>query len=1103
MYTDNIIYTNTKKLMKRGLLSLLLLFCSLSIAIAQQKVVKGVVTSSDDKLPVIGAAVVVVGQEKIGASTNLDGEFSFSVPSNTKQLRVTSMGYKPQVVAVKSGTLQIVLQPDNQALDELVVTAYGTVKKQSLVGSQASIDSKKLESRPITNVSSALIGAAPGVQVLTSSGQPGSSSAIRIRGFGSLNASSAPLIVVDGAVYNGSLSDINTNDIKSVSILKDAASTALYGSSAGNGVLLITTKSGTRGGGQNNRPQITFSVSQGFNSLGMPLYDRVNTDDWMRLEWRKFYNERLYNPNPFAYQNPEQAALWAHVDMMDDITPAYFPYKTEGMQKGIVMKPGTQNELIVVDNPAGDYTPYLFDGEGNPIDKFTQKWADDVDWKKGLFRLGNRREYNLSSSWANDYIRTFLSAGYLTEEGSRYATNFDRFTARANVGYDVNKYLTLGVALNYMRSESKEPRLSRDYYNANSFWFLSTVGPFVPIHQHNRDGSYVLDASGSKVYDHNWERRYRGGYNPIEATDLDGATSLRDAVGSRLTATANILPELSLTTNFSYDLLAINLLKRFNNVEGDQAGKGLLEKERYRTQTYTFNQLLNYKKSFDGHNFDVLLGHENYAWEEVYDGGAKSMVMMPEIDEFPNYVNIEELVSETTTYRKEGYFARLNYDYQGLYTGSFSYRRDGSSRFARNKRWGNFWSVGAGWNIIREDFMSQYSWVDNLRLRLSVGQTGNDALSSYYAHFSTLYSLGKNNNSTGGILISSYGNPDLVWEAQTSYDVAVDFGFFNRIRGSLELFAKESDDLIFATPLVHSTGATSISKNLGKIRNYGLEADINVDVIKNKDFRWSLGLNATFFRNKIVRLPEENRADGIISDDHKLLEGKSIYDFYLPVWKGVDSGTGRSLYLLDEDILPGASDPKSPNFLGVDDERPHLTYLQPYAKKDFAGSAIPDVYGGFSTEFSWRNLTFSANFAYQLGGKMYDSGYQGLMGARNRDIGAYHVDNLKAWVRPGDQVSVPAFGTGNVFQYNFSKSNQFLTSRSALMLKTLALSYDLPQEWFQQWGVKGLRVGLVGENLFLLSARKGMNPMQSFGGSEGAPTYQFSRSVTANLTLTL
>lgn len=1097
--------------MKKGLLFLLMAMCSLSLAIAQQKMVKGVVLSSDDQLPVIGAAVVVVGQEKIGASTNLDGEFSLQVPANAKQLKVSSVGYKTQNVAIKSGKLQIVLQPDNTALEELVVTAYGTVKKQSLVGSQASIDSKKLEARPLTNVSDALLGSSPGVQVVTSSGQPGSSASIRIRGFGSLNASSSPLIVVDGAVFNGSLADINTNDIKNVAVLKDAASTALYGSSAGNGVLLITTKSGSML--QETAPQISFSMSQGFTQRGMSLYETVGTDDWMRLEWRMFYNDNLYNPiNKETFGNPDLAGLLANKQSYDDVSAAYFPYIIKEGQR-IVLKKGTKSSYEVKDNVPETVTsyPYFIDGEGNLLGKYTHKFAGDTDWEKGLFRTGSRREYNLSSSWSNKKVRTYLSAGYLTEEGYRIATDFQRFTSRANINYDVNKYLSLGTNLSYMRFVSNSPRLASGGYLANPFLFLNFVGSFVPIHRHNAKGEYIL-SEGKKVYDYDPNRPFWGKYNPIFEADRDLSTDVKEAAGSRFMAKVNILPDLSLTTNFAYDTNNVKSKVRYNHINGDQMGLGLLKMTRSGQEMMTFNQLLAYKKSFGNNNFDFLLGHENYSWEYSYMSGQRARVIIPDIDEFDNYADPpKSLESDTRNYRKEGFFGRVNYDYDGIYTASLSFRRDGSSRFANNKRWGNFWSVGAGWNIIREGFMKNLSWVDNLRLRLSIGQTGNDSLldgsgyADYYPHYTILYALGVNNESAGGVWPSRYGNPDLVWEAQTSYDLALEFGLFNRIRATVELFNKESSDLIFGYPLVKSTSIKEINKNIGKVRNYGLELDLHVDILKSKDFRWGVGMNATFFRNKIVRLPEENRKDGIITGSKKLAEGKSIYEFYLEDWKGVDPENGRSIYEIDADLYgsKGYNDPTSPEFKGIDANRPNLTYDATIAKKAYSGSSIPKVYGGFSTDVSWKSLNFSMSFAYQLGGKGFDYSYYRAMSPSNREISSRHVDLLKAWTHPGDKSNIPAFGRGKLFKYNFASSNQFLTSRSGLMLKNVSLSYDLPKKWYQVLGLKSLRIGLVGENLFLLSARKGYNPMQNFSGSGTYASYDFSRSITANLSLTL
>lgn len=1076
--------------MKRFTLFFACLFLSIGTALAQQKVVSGIVISAEDNQPVIGASVIAKGFSGVGAQTDIDGKFSFTAPAAAKTIVVTYIGLQTQEVAI-SANMRIVMKPEAKLLDEVVVVAYGTVRKQSMVGAQSSVSSKQLEKRPITNVSNALGGVAPGVQVLTSSGQPGASAQIRIRGFGSINASSAPLYVVDGAIYNGDISDIAAQDIQSMSILKDAASTSLYGSSAGNGVILITTKSGSRAA--SGKPKFTFTTNLGASRKGQQNYEKVDAMQYYPLRWQQWFNEQKYVQG----KSDEQAAYWANYYVQEDLK--YNPYA--GISSLLGFDPKTK-QWIKTNDPKypGGAIPLIVmpDGSLNPEVKGLL-WGDDMDWEKELFRTGFRQEYVISGGLNTDKMKSYMSLSYLGEDGYKKHTSLERYSSRVNLSYDITKWLTLGTNTSISRTHTEQPKADGGK-TSNAFNFMQYIAPIYPIHQHNDDGSYVLDGLGQKQYDYNPLRPYSGRFNPVYEQFLDKKYGDRDAITSRTFAEFNLYEGLKFRTNLAYDLLRKTDKVRFNNIMGDQP-QGLLRISNDRYTTITFNQLLEYDTKLSDHHINAMLGHESYEYNRAHSFLSKENMFLLGIDEMPNLLKMTDMSSYTDKHTKEGYFGRVNYDYKDLYNLSLSYRRDGTSRFLNN-RWGNFWSTGLGWIVSNENFMKDAKdWMTFLKIRGSIGQTGNDLISTYYA-YQTLFGLGNNNFDRIGLRVANLGNPDLKWEKQTSYDLALEFNLFNRFNGTVEFFNKESDDLLFAYDLPASTGVASIDKNIGKIRNQGIEMDFHYDIFKNRDFKWGVSFNGTIFKNKIVRLPEENRKDGIELAYHKYEEGRSINDYYLNEFIGVDPEDGLAIYRIDDVKYPQLADPNNPDFIGMAKEGEKATWTKDgrYVKKHFAGSSIPKMYGGFGTEASYKGFDFSMQFAYQLGGKTYDTGYQGLMGRRLKSGSAMHIDMLNAWKKPGDITNVPRLDATST-NYDNLTSDRFLISSNSLLLKTVSLGYTLPQKWVRPLELSGARFSIVAENLFFLSKRKGLNPMGKYSGIASAIDYGFAKVITANITL--
>ena len=1076
--------------MKRKLMLFLsLLLISVGIVTAQTQV-SGVVVDEAGE-PIIGATVLIKG-ESSGTITDNNGHFVLSAPSNAK-LIVSYVGMISKEESVKPN-LRVVLIEDTQLLDDVVVVAYGTVKKQSLVGAQSSVTAKELENRPITNLSTALTAMAPGVQVTSSSGQPGSSASIRIRGFGSVNASSAPLYVVDGSIYSGNISDISVQDIESISILKDAASTSLYGSSAGNGVVLVTTKSGSRL--SKGKPVFTFTSNLGVSQKGQEDYETVDAYQFYPLRWQQSYNDYKYNRN----YDDEQAAYWANNNVQNDLR--YQPYS--GITDYITYNGGTKKWEKTTD-PSGNNTYPLIvmpDGSLNPQVNGLL-WGDDMDWEKALLTSGFRQEYVLSGGLNTDKMQSFFSLSYLDERGYKKFTTLERYSSRVNITYDINKRITVGTNTSFVRGHTESPK-TLGSYSSNALLFMRRVGPIFPIHQHNADGSYVLDELGNQMYDYNPTRPFTGKFNPVMEQSIDKSYGERDAITSRSFADIKLYKGLSFRTNVAYDLLRSSSKTRYNNIMGDQP-QGMLTIGENRYSTITFNQLLNYDVDYGDHHINALLGHEAYKYIHQNSSAQKDNMFLLGLDEMSNLVNMVDISSYTNNYRKEGYFGRLNYDFSDRYHLSGSYRYDGSSRFHVDNRWGHFWSVGAGWNIINEGFMENGpSWINNLKLRASIGQTGNDNIGTYFAH-QKLFNLGNNNFDNLGLRVASLGNVDLVWEKQTSYDVALEFSLFNKFDATVELFNKESDDLLFSFPLPTSTGVGSIDKNLGKIRNYGLELDLNYRIINTRDFNWKIGANATFFKNEIVTLPEENREMGIESGTKKWMEGRSIYDFYLREFIGVDPADGLAIFRIDDINYPTLADPSNPSFIGMAKEGEEATWTKDgrYVKKHYCGSSIPTVYGGFNSSVSYKGFELGIHFAYQLGGKTYDDAYAGLMGRRlgTSSGSAMHIDMLNAWRNPGDITNVPRLDVMST-NYDNVVSDNYLISANSLMLKSLSFGYSLPSSLLKPLDITRAHVSLTGENLFLFSKRKGLNPMAGYSGVSTIVDYDYAKVLSVNLSFT-
>ncbi len=1024
-----------------------LLLCISAIAYAQEKTVSGTVTDNSG-VPLPGVNVIIKGSSQ-GVQTDFDGNYSI----RASQGQVLVFSYLGQQTIERtigaSNTIDIQMVEDAESLEEVVVVAYGTSRKEAITGAVTQISSAELEKRPITNLSTAIEGSSPGVVATSAGGQPGSGQSIRIRGFGSFNASNDPLYVVDGIPLNGQLSNINPNDIESITILKDAASTALYGNKATNGVILVTTKRG-----KTQKGQVTIDVSTGVTGRFIPEYDRIDAFDYYPIMWESLRNSIAVPGNSTAQELAD-----ANQSASDNIFSVlgYNPFSVP-------------NDQIVG-----------LDGRLHPNASLRY---NDFDWEDAITRTGVRRNVDLTYQGKSGSTDYFASIGYLNETGYLINSDFERITARVNLNYEANSWLTLGANIAGNRSEINQSNIGGNSSFRNPFRFTRQIGPIYPIHAHDPvTGALILDENGNPVYDldDNRPSAASSGRHTVVERKLDVNLDERTALNAKAYADIKLAKGLNLRANFSYE--EVNTYNTFfwNRVIGDGAPDGLGYKGYSKVATTGFNQLLSYNKSIDDHNFEVLLGHESQ--ELVLDdlNGTRTVQIADGNLELVNFVTTADLTSEKNVLEEESYFGRLNYNYAGKYFLSGSIRTDGTSRFAEDRRWGTFWSVGASWSINRENFLSEATWIDQLKLRSSYGELGNSRGIGYYPHLAT-FALDNNNQAEPGIQRSSLGASGLEWETSANFDVALEFGLFDRLRGSVEYYNKESQNLIFEVPVALSDGADDKFENIGTLYNRGIEVSLGYDIIKKEDLFWTFQINASTLQNKFTELVQEE----IINGTKKLTVGKGLFDYWLRDWYGVDPADGSGLYVAED---PDASNVRMINGVAV-------TPFRNNAKFHYAGSAIPDLTGSFNTEIRYKNFSFSTLFTYQIGGKTLDYNYRGIMSSGEYGE-AKHADISKRWQQPGDITNVPRMDAGMSNQWD-GTSDRWLLDASFLNMRSANIAYDFDGSAIDNFGLTGLRLYVSAENIFAITARKGLNFQQSFNGNT-SNVYTPARIVTFGL----
>ncbi len=1072
------------------------LFLSMGVVLAQTTVT-GTVVSQGDGEPVIGATVRVVGADNVGAVTDVNGHFSLSVPHGKTHLQVSYVGMVTQNVAIKGGHLTIEMASTHSDLDEVMVVAYGTTTKSTFTGSASVINSDELEDRLVSNVTNALSGSVSGVQTVSSNGQPGTSSTVRIRGIGSINASSAPLYVVDGAPFDGDISSISVSDIEQMTVLKDAAAAALYGARGANGVIIITTKRGRAG-----KAVISVDAKWGGNSREVGNYDVIkDPGQYLEMLYQAQYNAAYYHISGYM-GNAQKSYAYANSNLWSAL--GYQMYTVPAGQTLI----GTNGKL----------NPYATLGYSDG-----QYYYTPDNWVDGTFRNGLRQEYNVSISGGDEKFTYYVSGNYLDDQGVIANSSFDRFTGRTNLEYQATKWLKVGANVTYTHYRSQYPdEQTTTNSSGNAFTMAYEIAPVYPMYVRNADGSYMRDATtGRRVYDYgdgsstNFTRNFMSISNPASDLLYNTEEYLSDIFNSKWSVVITPIEGLSISGNLSYYTDNTRYHYVGNKYYGQTAAYGGEAMQQFSRERATNLQgLINYTHTFSGkHHTDFLFGYESYDWNYEYAYGYGYDTYMDDNWAINNTLSgRQSTAGAAVQYATRSFIGRVNYDYDNKYFGSVSYRSDASSRFAKGHRWGSFWSASVAWVLSNEEFLKKASWIDMLKFKVSFGQQGNDNLGSsycyYYPYLDQYVISGESAWSDGTLYFK--GNPDITWEKSNSFNIGVDFSFFNeKLSGTIEYFNRQTSDMLYNLPTAASLGYSSMPVNVGSMRNNGLEIELNYTPIRNNKLQWDIWLNLTALSNKILHLDES--LDGeVISGSTILREGDSMYQYYLPKYAGVNSDNGCALFYAigrnpyDGDDYIGLSTDYMGNEVPEGQEYKTESYSDAYDTDRCAmGSNLPKVYGGIGTSLKFYGFDFSISCAYQLGGHVYDSGYQNFMHSGTGTTAGinWHKDMLNAWTPENTNTNIPKLDASASASLYSSSCDFFLTSASYFSINNIVVGYTLPKKITRKWYIDALRFYCSMDNLALFSARKGMDPRQSFTSVTNA-TYSALRSISGGVKIT-
>ncbi|MCD8031532.1 MAG: TonB-dependent receptor [Bacteroides sp.] len=974
-----------------------------------------------------------------------------------------------QEVSIRSN-VTVTLKVDAHLIDEVMVVAYGTAKKESFTGSASIVSTDKLEKRAVSNISKALDGQVTGLMAASGGGQPGDDANLMIRGFGSINASTTPLYVVDGVPYDtnksmaGNLSALNSADIESIAVLKDASAGALYGSRGANGVIIITTKRA-----KDNKTSVNYKGSIGWANRGIKRYKTVDQKDYVQLYYEGKRNGYVFD-NQYDWDTASSMARNAlSTDLGGEV---YNPFKNY-----------TWDTLI--DASTGKIHP---DAES----VWDENWLDAAEKKNAL-----RHEHNFSVTGGTDKMKASFSLGYLNENGVLKTMGFERYTGRLNVDIEGNKWLKTGLSATFAHTDQNYAYYT-DLTTSNVWYSAQFIAPIYPVYMKDENGADLLNSLGERQFDYGASRPTQQDFNSIATLYDDQSYRKTDNLSGRTYITTGSDSEdagwargLKFSANLGVDFRNRNAMIYYNMYHGNQANaNGLIYKRNYRTFSYTFNQLLTWNRTFGDHSLDVLAGHEFYDYEYNYLSAAKSNLADSILELRPG-TTLRDADSYTNTYRIQSYLSRFNYNYKEKYYFSASWRTDGSSRFHKDNRWGNFWSVGANWRISQEAFMDEIEWIDNLSVKASYGVQGNDGIldaigyDNYYA-WQSLYDLYYANANNSGALIASLENKNLTWEKNGNLNIGLEARLLNsRLDLSVEYYNRKTTDMLLEYPLALSTGFSGYNANVGSMRNSGVEFMVAGSLIRKRNFDWRLTFMGSTVKNKVLKLTTESPE--IISGVHIIKEGMPLHTFYMAKSAGVDPATGAQLYWAYESMDEKGN---AINEYITDD------YSVATTNKYYHGDRLPDLYGSIGTDLTYKGFDLSVLTTYSIGGKVYDSLYASAMNVTYTG-NTWHEHALRRWQKPGDITDVPRISTTT----RYAVTDRFLVNASYFAIKNITFGYTFPKTWMQKAGIQSLRLSCSLDNLALFTHMNGMDPQYNFSGGTNysyAPNKVYTIGVDIN-----
>lgn len=1178
--------------MGKRLITTLLVLLTIGVQAFAQSAVSGKVTDEAGE-PCVGANVLIKGTTT-GTMTDLDGNYSLTDVRKGAILVFSSIGYTSQEVRLgSSSVVNVVLKSDADFLNEVVIVGYGTAKRKDLTGSLAQIDNKLIASQNSSSATKALEGAVPGIVYASVDGQPGNDAGLRVRGLGSTNVgASNALVIIDGVPAQGDnpLSNMNQEDIASITVLKDAASTAIYGSRGANGVILVTTKRGDSG-----RTKISFQARAGWNTVGSYKVGQVdNAAGIYEYLWQSIYNSYRYGVNGAGPAlNKETGEYYTNIGNPNVSHDAAAEFASQHLFNYIGLNDSFGRNMLgnymAYNVPGATYTPdgtgssasstmtgaYLVgtDGKINP----NASLLYDDTYADALLKTGFRQQYDLSASGGSDKEDHYLSLGYLTDPSYVPNSRFERITGRANINVNLFKWLKVGANVGYTRSRTNYQGTYWAARNSGSNQgnitrYVNGHTPIVPFYAHDAEGNYIYDKNGDRVRNY----LYNSTYSPLGQTGNNyGSTDIMYAMDNDiredLTSTLNtrtyieipFLDHFTFRTDFAYDKINRTTTVYYNGTTGRAASMGgYFGKRMNDIEVMNLQHRLTYNQDFGKHHVDAMALFEDSDWEQQTVNWGSADEFIPGFLAAGNFVGRYYGAGSAPTpgyghdiERMRSWLGRANYIFADKYYVSGSVRRDGSSKFRKENRWGTFWSVGAGWRFTEESFMQDLrdSWLNNGKLRASYGVIGNqNGIGRYQTYrtwgYSTTYQT--TNNGTGRPTGDSYKlsmgglvNTQLTWEETKTFDVGLDLTLFNRIDLTFDWYNRVTGNSQFNQPVSYlAMGQTTLPRNIAELTNRGIELDINADIIRTKDIRWNVAFNITHYTTKLTDLPDdaipahaEGLPDGTWEDNQGSWAsaggsqqnanvylrgiGRDWFNLYMYKYAGIDQSSGLPMYFHRVTEADHAAGKYKDTEVGGSVKTTNYANASKYE----VGSAIPTFQGGFNTSFSYKNFYVNAQFAYQIGGKFFSRNYAeylyNVVDAQmyrmmfvSKDVkgNTWTPDNTGAgfpmqWYPAGEN---SYFSGTSANGGNWSFTDESLFSASYLRLKNLTLGYNVSKSLLNKLRidkvVSNIKVFASSDNLFILSAAKAIDPtMSASGGYNDVDSYTFPNMRTYTIGINL